>query len=73
MPESREWQTVSQVGSEPKAKLNLLQFTPDREYQVRVVALNSKGMSPPSEAAVSFRTPAPQKPGREVNFFGFNE
>ncbi|XP_052268400.1 protein sidekick-like [Dreissena polymorpha] len=60
--ESREWQTVSQVGSEPKAKLNLLQFTPDREYQVRVVALNSKGMSPPSEAAVTFRTPAPQKP-----------
>ncbi|KAL4239205.1 Protein sidekick-2 [Mactra antiquata] len=56
--DSEEWLTVLQTTDEPKAELNLLQFSPNTRYQVRVIALNKIGMSQYSKASLEFRTPA---------------
>ncbi|WAQ96469.1 SDK-like protein [Mya arenaria] len=60
--ETSEWTIVSQLlGNVTRATINLLQFNPDRQYQVRVVALNKRGRSPYSDPSEIFNTPAAPK------------
>lgn len=61
--DTNQWTPVKQIGPEPRAEINLLQFNPDTEYVLRVIALNEYGMSPYSEASKEFRTPATVSPG----------
>jgi hypothetical protein len=57
-----QWTPVKQIGSQPRAEINLLQFNPDTTYVLRVIALNDYGMSPYSEPSQEFRTPATVSP-----------
>ncbi|XP_053380573.1 protein sidekick-2-like [Mercenaria mercenaria] len=59
---SSQWTPVKQMGYETRAEINLLQFNPNTEYMLRVIALNPYGMSPYSVPSQAFRTPATASP-----------